>query len=125
MIDPRLEDPAQFMELDLRQTFYFVPIARSGTKEHLRAVYTIDTLGLNKRDSLPAARRAAYKDYRAHLAQYRQALYDGRPDHELALLAAEIRSRQHPTVWNEMKRQYDRIPELRELFAAIPDALRW
>jgi hypothetical protein len=31
----------------------------------------------------------------------------------------------HPTVWKEMKRQHNLIPELAQLFADAPEALEW
>jgi hypothetical protein len=36
-----------------------------------------------------------------------------------------ILHRQHPTVWREMQHQHARHPELRPLFAALPDAAKW
>jgi hypothetical protein len=40
-------------------------------------------------------------------------------------LEEDIRGRQHPTIWSEMKRQHAGIPELATLFKAIPEALGW
>lgn len=125
LIDPRTEDPCALLALDLRDTFWFVPRAARGTREYDRAEYTIKTLGLNKRDYLPKARQQAFKDYKAHLAQYRASLAEAAPERRLRRLEQDIRERGHPTVWAEMKRQHDRIPALRELFRAVPDALTW
>lgn len=125
LIDPRRENALDFMILELRDTFWFVPSARAGTAEYERAKYTIDTLRLNSRDFLPKSRRAAYLDYRAHLVQYRTAKQGGGTTDDLLRLAAEIRSRQHPTVWFEMKRQGARLPDLAPLFADVPEALAW
>jgi hypothetical protein len=124
LIDPRLEDATQLLALDLRETFYFVERATSGTLEHQRASYTIEILGLNKREYLRLARRAAYRDYRAHLAQYRAVRTSGN-EAEMQRLAHEIRTRQHPTVWTEMKRQHANLPDLAQLFADSPEALTW
>lgn len=125
LIDPRVEDPAEFMELDLRDTFWFVERSKPGTIEYERAKYTIRTLQLNIRDYLPRARRSAYLDYRAHLSQYVHDRGRGLAQEHLLRLAQEIQARQHPTVWREMKRQHARIPELKELFEVAPEALSW
>lgn len=77
------------------------------------------------RDYLPIARREAYKDYRAHLAQYRALRDQGAPGERLDDLVKDLRRRQHPTVWFEMKRQRLALPDLSELFGAAPEALDW
>ena len=125
LIDPRVEDPAEYMELDLRNTFFFVPRAKPDTPSYKRARYTIDTLQLNVREHLPRARRSAYLDYLAHLRQYLQERTQGKPQGHLDSLAREIQTRQHPTVWMEMKRQHKQVEELRPLFEAVPEALGW
>jgi uncharacterized protein (TIGR02646 family) len=45
LLDPRREDPLEFLKLDLSGTFYFHPRAPEGTREHRRAAYTVDLLG--------------------------------------------------------------------------------
>ncbi|HWO19161.1 MAG TPA: hypothetical protein VNO30_10300 [Kofleriaceae bacterium] len=125
LIDPRTEDATRLLVLDLQDTFWFVERAAPGTLDHERARYTIDTLGLNKREYLPLARRAAYRDYRAHLSQYLAVRSSGGDEAELQRLETEIRTRQHPTVWSEMRRQHANIPILAPLFAAVPEALTW
>jgi len=125
LINPRIEDPCAFLALDLRNTFWFVPKASRGTKDFERADYTIKTLGLNARDYLPKARQQAFKDYKAHLSQYRTSLEQGAPVKRLRQLERDIRERGHPTVWVEMKRQHDRLPSLRDLVRAVPQALTW
>lgn len=124
LIDPRIEDATELLALDLRETFYFVERAMRGTLEYERASYTIEILGLNKREYLRLARRAAYRDYRAHLAQYREVRSCGN-EAEMQRLAHEIQTRQHPTVWTEMKRQQANLPDLAQLFADSPEALTW
>jgi uncharacterized protein (TIGR02646 family) len=125
LLDPRVEDPTEYMSLDLRDTFWFVARAKPGTREYQRAKYTIDTLQLNARDVLPQARRSAYLDYRAHLRQYIQERDAGGSQVHLAQLIREIQTRQHATVWLEMKRQHLLVPELKQLFDAAPEALGW
>lgn len=125
LLDPRVDDPMTFMRLELRDTFLFTASAAPGTVEHQRAKYTIDLLGLNSREVLPQARRAAYLDFRAHLAQYVYERGQGQAPEPLQRLAQEIQARQHATVWAEMKRQHLLIPELKRLFEAAPEALGW
>lgn len=52
LIDPRRENPLDFLMLDLRDTFEFTPIADAGTQDYERATYTIEVQGLNDRDYL-------------------------------------------------------------------------
>jgi hypothetical protein len=37
-------------------------------------------------------------------------------------MAAALKAMQHPTVWHEMRRQYQFIPQLSALFARVPEA---
>ncbi len=125
LIDPRAEDPCDYLALELRDTFFFVERAPSGTVAFERAKYTIDTLRLNTNEYLPKARQQAYQDYKAHLSQYRLKIEQGAPRRHLRCLQEDLRGRAHPTVWSEMKRQHESIPELATLFKAIPQALDW
>jgi hypothetical protein len=40
-------------------------------------------------------------------------------------MADSLRAMQHPTVWQEMRRQYQLISQLSALFARVPEALLW
>jgi len=124
-IDPRCEDPLHYMALDVRDTFFFVALADEGTSDYQRAQYTIDVLGLNKRDALPAARKEAYGSYRARLREYIREEQAGAPAERLKVLIHALQGMQHPTVWREMQRQSSVIDELRGLFAQAPEALGW
>jgi uncharacterized protein (TIGR02646 family) len=125
LIDPRTEDATRLLTLYLQGTFWFVERAARGTLDHARARYTIEILGLNMREDLRRARRAAYRDFCAHLTQYVVVRNSGGEEAELQRLAAEIQTRQHPTVWSEMRRQHASLPVLSLLFAAAPEALTW
>lgn len=125
LIDPRVEDATRLMILDLRDTYRFYPLAVKGTRDHARAEYTIRTLHLNDRDVLTRARRAAYVDYVSVVRRYQHDRDRGAPASQLTALVAHTRGRQHPTVWREMQRQRDKLPELRDLFAAVPEAVAW
>src|SRR5262249_51537211 len=69
-LDPRQDDGLLFMQFDLQGTFRFVPTARAGTTDHVRAEKTIEILKLNSRDYLVQARREAFGSYRARLREY-------------------------------------------------------
>lgn len=121
LIDPRRDDPLQYLSLDLIDTFWFVPRHAEGTREHARAEYTIKCLKLNERDYLPRARQEAYAGYRARLVEYVEARDTGRAEH----LAKAISRCGHRAVWAEMKAQSFLLPDLAELFAAAPEASAW
>jgi uncharacterized protein (TIGR02646 family) len=125
LINPRWEDPLKFMALDLRDTFLFLPIKPKGDRDYIRADYTIKILRLNDRDFLLRARREAYDSYRARLSEYIRERDKGEPKKRLNYRIKALKRMQHPTVWREMKRQQDKIPNLRQLFTDAPEALRW
>jgi len=124
-IDPRSEDPLEYMELDLLDTFRFVPTAEEGTGDYLRAQYTIAILRLNDRDILPEARKCAFGSYKARLHEYRSKKRGGTSLDDLQVLSRGIQKMPHPTVWAEMKRQHSLHAELAPLFEDIPEALKW
>jgi len=125
LIDPRVEDATQLMLLDLRETYFFTARATKGTRDHARADYTIRTLRLNIRPELVRARREAYLDYVGRVHHYQHERDHGGSADRLAELRDGILRRQHPTVWREMLRQRDRLPDLRKLFADVPEAAAW
>jgi uncharacterized protein (TIGR02646 family) len=124
-INPRRENPLQHMQLDLRDTFEFVPVASRGTLEHERVRHTIRVLGLNDRDDVVRARRNAFGNYCARLEQYIRQRDDGASAHQLGRLRNALLRLDHPTVWEEMKRQQLAIASIRVLFTAAPEALDW
>ena len=119
LIDPRRENPLDFLMLDLRETFEFTPIADPGTQDYERASYTIKVLGLNDRDYLVKARKTAFENYRALLNTYGRE----RDPRRRSVGMRAIRDNNHPTVWWEMKRQQQRWEELAILFAHAPEFL--
>lgn len=125
LIDPRREDPLVFLFLDIRGTFRFFPASPKGTREYIRAEYTIDALGLNTRDVLPRCRKSEYGSYRAKLREYVHKRDAGATQRERKLLIGALKRSPHRTVWKEMQRQADRIPELAQLFETAPEALTW
>lgn len=122
LINPRVEDPLSFLEIDLADTFFVLPSRDPGTVEFVRAEHTIDVLRLNERDALPKARAEAYGSYRARLCEYVEWTQQGRSTSELV---GAIRRMAHPMVWAEMRRQHPHRPDLVPLFQAAPEALSW
>jgi uncharacterized protein (TIGR02646 family) len=125
LINPRWEDPLKFLELDLVDTFLFLPSKPSGTKDYVRAEYTIGVLRLNDREALRVARREAYGSYVARLDQYIKRRDAGTSKRGLTKLVRALKRMQHPTVWKEIKRQHAYVPELKTLFTQAPEAKKW
>lgn len=125
LINPRREDPLDFMELDLLDTFLFLPTRPHGSRERERAEYTIEVLKLNDRDVLLKARKEAYDSYEARVSNYVRLRNLGESSDKLNNLILALKRMHHPTVWREMKRQHDLIPTLSQLFGEAPEALTW
>ena len=124
LIIPRAEDPLRFLDLEIVETFTFLPREGLTALDEDRAAYTVDLLRLN-REVLRVARRNAYGAYRGRLAEYRELRVGGAGAEELNHLMEAILTSDHPTVWREMQRQQSMIDELRALFLDVPEALRW
>ena len=124
LVNPRDEDPLEFFDLEIPETFVFLPRIDLPRIDEQRACYTIDVLKLN-RDVLLEARREAYGAYRARLVEYRQYRDNGTAEADLRRLSNAITTSAHPTVWREMQRQSSLIGELRNLFSSVPEALSW
>ena len=114
-----------FLTLDLRWTFFFLPIASKGSKDHARAEYTLDVLRLNARELLAMARAEAFTGYRARLAEYVSLREQGAAPPALARCTHAIQRAAHPTMWKEMQRQHRDHPALLDLFRRAPEALGW
>ncbi len=126
MPDLRKENPLDYLQLDLQDTFYFEPVSTDkASLHHRRAKAAIEVLGLNVRDYLCRARAEAYDSYLARLSQYIQWREAGVEPAKLERLKSSLQRMGHPTVWAEMKRQRDRLPVLRHLFGQAPEALGW
>ena len=123
LIDPRHENPLDFIILDLRDTFEFTPFADAGTVDFKRADYTIDLLRLNDRGYLTEARKNARGAYEALLERYVTLTQDGASQRQVSRVKGCIQGNPHPTVWAEMKRQHGRHDSLAKLFEAAPEAL--
>jgi hypothetical protein len=124
LIDPRSENPLDFLWLDLKGTFRIDPKEGLTTDNKRRAEYTRDTLDLN-RDFLTRARRNALISSLATFEKYAALKIANNPASELLKHAETIKSMVHRTVWKEMIRQRHLIPKLNQLFAANPESLVW
>ncbi len=124
-LNPRRENPLELIQLDLRDTFEFVATAAKGTQDYERVRPTIKILGLNDRDDVVKARRNAFGNYSARLEQYITRRDGGATANKLGRLRNALLRLDHPTVWEEMKRQRNLILSIRPLFTAAPEALSW
>lgn len=124
LINPRHENPLMYLQLDLVDTFQFVPIGAADSVEEARGRYTIEVLGLN-RDVLCTARRSAFNGFLNGLKLFYTESTGTADLDELARIRTSVVSTPHPTVWEEMKRQRDALPGLHKLFDAVPEALDW
>lgn len=144
-INPREEDPANFLWLNL-SVFDF-----EAFDDNIKATETIEILALNKRDALKASRKAKYGDYRRLMEiLYRiqmandldtiRSIYADEdvslPDHKSSL--AEIKAARkasikrliqqmpHPSVWHSIKSIASKSdPQWEKIFEALPEALDW
>jgi uncharacterized protein (TIGR02646 family) len=149
-IDPRLEDPMQYLFLDITgQTFQLVP---HPTLTDLRAIAkaksTLKVLQIGERAALAHARRNAFLFYQGQLERYqkvRDAITWSDLEHlvqdphlidktntieiekhlMMAGLKQSILEHFHPTVWREMQRQHQHLLKTKKLFEDVPDALNW
>jgi uncharacterized protein (TIGR02646 family) len=125
LINPRTEDPFRFMRLDLLGTFRFVPLGAKRSRGYRRAEYTITLLNLNDDEVLAVARAGAYGEYRARLSEYITVKKAGASAARLNELRRGIIRNRHPTVWREIQRQWNLVPEFKKLFAQVPEAKSW
>lgn len=124
LIDPRSEDPTEFLWLDLESSFWYLPSLGADQMGRLRAQYTVDVLGLNKRDDLVRGRRTAYSGFLSRLERYanlssRWSALDRRAFIE------DFRGERYRGVWEQMKRQRQHRAELHRLLDAVPEAMNW
>lgn len=124
LLHPRYDNPFDFLELDLINTFYFLPRLNLNTVDTARAEYTRRVLRLNTKDPLPRARREAYRDFAGRLHTYCLAERAGATPAELTQQREELLKKQHISVWREMQRQAA-TPLLHKLFSLVPGADQW
>jgi len=134
LIDPRIEDPLEFFELDLGGTtpegievpgtFEFLPADAASPSVRARAKFSIEVLGLN-REVMRVARENAFGGFRARLREYVEKKQDGAPVQLLQRLQLDLLSTPHLTVFAEMRRQKSYLPEIEMLFGSAPETEEW
>jgi uncharacterized protein (TIGR02646 family) len=149
-INPRIDNPNRLILLDLvGKTFYYLPKKEEGTRDFLRAEYTINTvLKLNDRAALVEGRKSAFRDFQNLLKNYiaageatshaalelatgddPQVDFNNSLQKEITRIQSHIKkaieTHSQPTVWLEMKRQRAKLPRTNALFNQLPVALRW
>ena len=134
LINPRNEDPLEFLELDLGGTtsdgvelpgtFEFLPSDSVTLEAQARAVFTIEVLGLN-REVIRVARENAFGGFRARLREYAREKARGVSPAHLGHMRDDLLSTPHLTVFAEMRRKQAYLPAIRALFALAPEAQTW
>lgn len=119
-INPRIENPLDYLHLDLESGLFQSRERDANTRAYKRAFYTIETLQLNARKGLVANRQKAYLNYQNLLQQHVSL-----PQNTALEFQSTLLNQAHPTVWKEMQQQVESIPLLKELFQQIPEALDW
>lgn len=128
-IDPATENPLDFFFLDIQNNTFELtefPDPITHPVEYSRANYTLEKLKLSTRAYLNTARRNAYGSFKARLNEYIKERNLPNPSQVvLSNMINELKGEAHQTVWQEMKRQHQIIPELHTLFSTAPEALNW
>ncbi|MBV6320912.1 hypothetical protein [Duganella violaceipulchra] len=134
LIDPRIEDPTDLLELDLggtaldgtkiEPTFMFIPREGISDQENARADFSIDVLSLN-REIVRKARENAFTGFRARIREYVGEKSGTASQDQLERLQLEILGSPHLTVFDEMRRQRRFLPEIDQFFDRAPEMLNW
>lgn len=134
LINPRLENPFDLIELDLGgagldgkgllPTYNFVPYLDADLLLQIRGSYTIRILNLN-REVVRKARENAFGSFRARIIEYAEKRDGGSSEEELVSLRSGLMNMPHLTVFYEMRRQSSYTPHLNDLFEMVPEALTW
>lgn len=115
LIDLRVEDPLEFLMLDL-MTGDFVPIGSDVNKK--RGDFTRSLFDLNN-SALASIRRAAFNAFKDYLLRYKNHIANNQlADADKVL--SELKLLNSPTVLVEMRRQAAMSPALAQLFDGIP-----
>lgn len=143
-INPRVDNPLDYLKLNLSSGLFEIIATDKNSRAYKRAAYTLELLQLNQRAGLVEHRQQTYQHYiqllnsyinipKMNLEELKQLNYhlppktslEGKKMRASILVQHHILNSQHPTIWQEMQRQYKTIPTLKKLFAAVPEALEW
>lgn len=131
LIDPRHENPLDYLFLDIRGDLKFAPRSdlSAGGRAWQRARWTIDVLHLNDRDDLVRARRTTLSALHVALL----AAYQARVQPATVPAGSDpvgdaqrcVEGTPHRFVWEEMIRHRAIVPLYQTLFAGVAEALAW
>lgn len=127
LIDPRIEDPLDFLWLDFRTLRYVPNTDDESSETWIRAEYTINVLGLNKRDALVRGRKSAFSGYTSRLRAWLERRVYWTPEEKQAFID-DFRAERYRGVWQRMKRYRNGVPglsDVAELIEAAPEVLDW
>lgn len=144
-INPRVDNPLDYLELDLESGLFQHKEKNPTTRAYKRASYTLETLQLNARKGLVANRQKNYLIYQNLLQQYidikkspsievlkaiyplskhtAQLPFESQKKQATLDLQKTLLNQAHPTIWLEMQRQVSDIPSLQKLFLQAPELL--
>lgn len=147
-IHQRNEDPMALLELDILNQQYIFSERYADGRNYEKAKYTKEILGLNERADLVRQRKAAHRWYFSELSKY--VAVKNAVDFNSLILAAkgeiiidttsvfaiekqrsldsikdDIISHSHPTVWKELIRQRDQLPQTNVLINQAIEILAW
>ncbi len=131
LIDPRHENPMDFLFLDIEGNLHFAPRGDlpAGGRDRERARWTIEVLHLNDRDDLVKARVTTLSALRAALlaAFFAKVAPGAVPAGVKAIVDARraVSETPHRFVWEEIIRHRTAVPAYQKMFAAVPEALGW
>ena len=148
LINPRVDEPLDYLFLDLRSGVLIAHPNLIATRNIERANYTLELLKIDVREGLKKARILARKGFISSLKRYiiaknaasfeelEECMEELQPVTFLNSLEFEktitclniqkdITTRNHPTVWKEIQRQSSSFLKLTKLFTQAPEALEW
>lgn len=117
LIDPRTEDPLDFLFLDL-ETGRFVVDLNGTVANKEKGIFTRDLFDLNE-TSLSRIRVQAFSAFKDYLTRNKECVTKADAVGAQRILE-EIRELPHPTVLVEMRRQAPSAPVLNDLFSHVP-----
>jgi len=147
-INPRIDDPFDFIALDIRKGIFFEK-GNEGTRPYERANYTIKVLNLNiglekKRiESVEYFFQKLNYAVKVYKSSSNEDLADAINDYEpfisvddnvdvnvnklkfLSDIKNAILNARHATVWHEIKIQYQQSGRFKKLFDEFEEALKW
>ena len=91
----------------------------------MKKYHVSTTINGQPAEFLCEARRNAYDSFVTRLESYIQKRESGAPQASLNKIIRSLQRMTHQTVWQEMQRRRQVIPELKSLFAQASEALNW